>query len=197
MHYLLSPLQDAEVARPSLAGAILQGGVSDREALEMLLSKDVYDSSVRLAQSYVEEGHAEDVLPASIGEFFQTPISAKRWLSLASPPPTHDGQDDYFSSDFDDERLKRTFGRIGITRTPVQILYSEKDQYVPDSVDKARLVERWESHIRHGEGVVDDESGIVEGASHNLEDASAEVVGKMVRRVVGFLRRIEKATNKI
>ncbi|MCJ1473752.1 hypothetical protein MMC13_002403 [Lambiella insularis] len=192
MHYLLSPLQTGEAARPRLAGAILQAGVSDRQFLEVLYSKDVYESSVKLAQSYVDEGRSEDVLPtSSTGAFFQAPVSARRWLSLASPPPAHDGQDDYFSSDFTDERLKQTFGRIGITGTPVQILYGDKDQYVPDSVDKARLVERWERHIRQGKGVVDEESGIVEGASHSLDDASVEVVGKMVRRVVGFLCRIE------
>ena len=38
------------------------------------------------------------------------PVSAKRRLSLASPGPSHSGEDDFFSSDLDDERLATTFG---------------------------------------------------------------------------------------
>ncbi|MCJ1244784.1 hypothetical protein MMC30_001984 [Trapelia coarctata] len=154
MHYLLSPLQEEQSPRPFLAGAIMQGGVSDREAFPMLLPEEVYQSSVQVALDYVAEGHGEKVLPAQIlGQFFpEVAISARRWLSLMSPPPAHNGQDDYFSSDFGDERLKGTFGRIGATGTPVQILYSEKDQYVPEFVHKEELVERWERVIREGGG---------------------------------------------
>ena len=195
MHYLLSPLGKAEAPRPHLAGGILQAGVSDRESMVMLLSEELYNSSVRLAQSYVNEGREDDVLPtAAIGAFMNVPINARRWLALASPPPAHDGEDDYFSSDLSYDRLKDTFGRIGSTGTHIQFLYGEKDQYVPRFVDKKRLVEKWERVIRGGGGIVDKESGIVMGANHNLNNASEEVVQNLVGKVVGFLSRIEEKT---
>ncbi|MCJ1282635.1 hypothetical protein MMC26_001960 [Xylographa opegraphella] len=193
MHYLLSPLGKTEAPRPQLAGGILQAGVSDRESMVMLLPEELYNSSVRLAQSYVNEGRAKDVLPMSAtGNFMNVPISARRWLALASPPPAHDGEDDYFSSDLSYDRLKNTFGRIGSTGTHIQFLFGERDQYVPRSVDKKRLVEKWERVIRSGGGVVDNESGIVIGANHNLDNASEEVMQNLVGRVIGFLSRIEE-----
>lgn len=193
MHYLLSPLEEEQSPRPPLAGAIMQGGISDREASVMLLPEGVYQSSVQVALDYVSEGRGADVLPAQAidGFFSDVPISARRWLSLMSPPPAHNGEDDYFSSDFGEERLKGTFGRIGATKTPIQILYGEKDQYVPTSVDKEELVGRWERMIREGGGIVDEESGIVKGADHTLEGAGEQVVNDLVSRVVGFLGRIE------
>ncbi|MCJ1398493.1 hypothetical protein MMC11_001693 [Xylographa trunciseda] len=194
MHYLLSPLGKTEIPRPHLAGGILQAGVSDRECMAMLLPEELYNSSVRLAQSYVNDGREEDVLPmAATGGFMNVPITARRWLALASPPPAHDGEDDYFSSDLPYDRLKETFGRIGTTGTRIQILFGEEDQYVPHSVDKKGMIEKWERVIRGGGGVVDKESGMVTGANHNLDNVSEEVVQDLVRRVIGFLGRIGEA----
>jgi len=195
MHYLVSPLQEEEEQspRPPLAGAIMQGGVSDREAFVMLLPEGVYESSVQVAVDYVSEGRGEDVLPAqTLGRFMSdVAITASRWLSLMSPPPVHNGEDDYFSSDFGEERLKGTFGRIGATQTPIQILYGEKDQYVPESVNKKELVERWERAIREGGGIVDEDSGIMEGADHTVEAGGDQGIEDLVGRVVRFLGRIE------
>ena len=192
MHYLLSPLKDDKLPRPHLAGAIMQAGCSDREAINLLMPKSVYDSSVHMAQLYVSEGRGEDALPAHAlgGVFPGVPVCARRWLSLASPPPAHDGEDDYFSSDFGEDRLRRTFGRIGATGTPIQMLYSEKDQYVPETVDKIRLLERWGRAIKEGGGIVDEASGIIKGANHTL-DFSEGAIADIVRRVLGFLDRVE------
>ena len=171
----------------------MQAGCSDREALGVLMSKDSYDSSVHLAQRYVSEDRGEDIVPTHAlgGAFPGVPICARRWLSLTSPPPAHDGEDDYFSSDFGEDRLRRTFGRIGITGTPIQMLYSEKDQYVPEAVNKIKLLERWANAIEEGGGSVDRDSGIIEGADHTLELGEGSV-GDMVRRVLGFLDRVSK-----
>ena len=186
MHYLLSPGE-----RPKIDGGIMQSGVSDREAIVTYMIPELLNQSVRVAQRYVREGRENDILPDNLtNTIFPAPISAKRWLSLASPAPEHAGEDDYFSSDFDDERLRRTFGRLGGTKTPVCILYGEKDQYVPESVDKAGLVERWENHIRKGGGVVDEGSGLVPGMSHTAKELGAPTED-MIARVVKFLVRIE------
>jgi pimeloyl-ACP methyl ester carboxylesterase len=196
MHYLLSPNSENKPVRPHLAGGILQAGASDRECLKMILPEGIYESSAKIAEDYVAAGRGEDVLPRHVlgGAMDPVPICARRWLSLLSPAPNHDGEDDYFSSDFEDERLKDTFGQIGSTGTPIQILFSEKDQYVPEYINKEDLVGRWTRFIRDGGGIVDEASGIVKGADHTLASAGEDVVGDLVARVTAFLGRVEMST---
>ncbi|KAA6415621.1 MAG: hypothetical protein FRX48_00337 [Lasallia pustulata] len=194
IHYLLSPGLDA---RPTIDGVIMQAPISDRECFLMVLDQESYDAGVKVAQAYVEDGRGEDVLPGSVtGMFPRTPISARRWLSLTSPGPEHDGEDDYFSSDFSDERLKATFGKIGATAVPICFAFSGADEHVPNFVDKERLVSRWERFIREGGGVVDEASGVVRGATHNLarsteERTSDDSVQDLLSRVVGVAQRVE------
>ena len=197
IHYLLSAEKKGDLRRPSLQGAILQAGISDREALSGSMASDAYERSIRVAESYVAEGRGADVLPTAIlDNIFVTPVSARRWLSIASPPPDHSGEDDYFSSDFGDERLKTTFGKIGATHTPLQILYGGMDQYVPGHVDKDLLVRRWTVAVKEGGGVVDEDSGVLEGADHSLGRATEEVLNDFFARVVRFVERVEKDTWK-
>ena len=194
MHYLLSPGFDA---RPKIDGAVLQASVSDRESMLTMLGQETYDSGVKVAQAYVEDGRGEDILPCSVTEMFpRTPISARRWLSLTSPGPEHDGEDDYFSSDFSDERLKGTFGKIGATGVPICFAFSGADEYVPGFVDKEGLVAKWERIIREGGGVVDEASGVVRGATHNVAKSAGErttedSVQDLLTRVVSFAQRME------
>lgn len=187
MHYLLAPSD-----RPKIDGGIMQGCVSDREAMETYMMPEMLYQSVKLAQRYVKEGKENDVLPDHLtNTIFPAPISAKRWLSLASPAPDHAGEDDYFSSDFDDERLSKTFGKLGKSKTPVSILFGEKDQYIPEKVDKMKLVDRWKGHIRKGDGIVDAEAGVVPGMSHTVKELGAPLED-MTGRIVRFLSRIDQ-----
>lgn len=188
MHYAIQP-----GSRPTIYGSIFQASVSDREALTSLLSSDDYDSTCAIAQSYISEGRGEDILPFKVtNTFFQTaPVSARRWLSLASPGPNHEGEDDYFSSDFDHERLSKTFGNLGKTGQRISFLYGGSDQYVPSTIDKSKLVEKWHEHIRRGGGIIDKGSGIVRGASHTLKEGG-EPLGNLIGRVIGFLHRLGK-----
>lgn len=189
MHYLIS-----EGQRPKIDGGILQAGISDREALCMSLAPEEYERNNSIAQEYVRDARAEDVLPRSVtGALSPAPVTARRWLSLASAGPAHDGEDDYFSSDFGDERLRKTFGKAGATGVPLSILLSGSDQYMPETVNKKALLRRWVTHIEEGGGGVDKDSGIVEGASHNLKEGGRVVEG-FVKRVVAFLERVEKGT---
>ncbi|KAL6718933.1 hypothetical protein ACLMJK_003168 [Lecanora helva] len=187
MHYLLS-----ETRLPTVEGAIFQASVSDRELMSMFITQSEYDTACKMAQSYVDEGRCEEILPLSMTKqlFMSAPVSAKRWLSLASPGPLHNGEDDYFSSDFDDQRLEKTFGRLGKSKARLMFLYSDEDQYVPDTVDKAKLVGSWHHHVKKGGGILDEDSGIIEEASHTLEEGG-EGEGDLVRKVVAFLKRCE------
>ena len=187
MHYLLS-----ENKLPPIDGGILQSGISDRELLTSLglISREKYDSACKLAQSYVDKGQGDDILPYSVTRpaFQSAPVSARRWLSLASPGPLHDGEDDYFSSDFDDQRLAKTFGKMGKGGMRLMFLFGGADQYVPGHVDREKLVGRWHHHVRQGGGIIDEGSGIVEKASHTLEEGG-EGMDDLVARVVAFLKR--------
>lgn len=191
MHYLLS-----RPRLPEIHGAIFQGSVSDREALTMSLPHAEYEAACQLAQKYIDEGRGGDILPSSItkSSFASAPVSAKRFLSLASPGPLHAGEDDYFSSDLADERLEKTFGALrnaGMMR--ICFLFSGSDQYVPESVDKVGMVERWHEYVRKGGGVVDEGSGVVDGATHTLMEGG-KGLEDLVKRVVGFLERLEAAS---
>ena len=173
-------------ARPAIEGGILQAPASDRESLVMTMEPELYRSSCIAAQKMVDEGNGDEILPTrETGNVWPAPCTARRWLSMASP--NHDGDDDYFSSDLKDEQLEKTFGRLP-KRTMLCVLMSEDDEYVPKSVDKEGLIERWTGIVKRGEGRLDEvHSGVVKGASHNLGKNGEEIVGELVRRVVGFL----------
>ena len=187
MHYLLDQAQ-----HPKVDGAIMQAGISDREAITMVADPIELRKGVDLAQTFVKEGREDDVLPNAVTSMILPgPISAKRWLSLVSPGPEHAGEDDYFSSDFDDERLKTTFGKIGKARTPILILYSGSDAHVPDFVDKQLLLDRWVKHIKDGGGIVDQDSAVIPDASHTLKGLT-KPAEEVMERVLNFLSRLKQ-----
>ena len=190
MHYLLSDtLHDKE--RPKIDGGIMQAPASDREAIDLLVPPETIDENCRVAQEYVKSGRGDHVLPDDLTSdiFEKTPISANRWLSIASPGPDHSGEDDYFSSDFPDQRLETTFGRLGRTKTRVCFLVGEEDQFVPAEIDKQALVKSWHDVARKGGAMVDESSGVLEGASHTVKE-EGEVLDRLKDRVAGFLHRL-------
>lgn len=187
MHYIISNGE-----RPTVDGGILQAGVSDREAMVMLMGPEEYEKSIKIAQDYINDGRGEDCLPSNLtGVVFPGPASAKRWISLASPGPDHLGEDDYFSSDFDEKRLGNIFGKAGSTKVPISILYGGQDPYVPTTVDKAGLIGRWIGCIKKEGGIVDEDSGIIEGATHTLKEGG-KPVEELKGRIIGFLNRIDR-----
>ena len=193
MHYLLAGVNDreGEERQPKVDGALLQASVSDREAMTFMLHDDELHELCRLARKFVNEKKADEVLPIASTEkgFGPAPVTARRFLSLASPGPGHVGEDDYFSSDFSDERLSMTFGKLGQAGARLAFLFGGRDQYVPEFVDKEKLVKRWQTLIRDGGGTVDGASGILEGATHNVKEG-AHVLDVLVEKVNGFLGRL-------
>lgn len=203
MHYLTSPpgVSAGNVAstgegngetktRPAVDAGILQASVSDREVIVLQLTPQEYTDSCTRAQEMVDSKQGADVLPLHMTrKFLPTPISASRWLSMASPGPAHAGEDDYFSSDLGDERLRATFAKIGGTGAVLGIYYGGEDEAVPESVDKRALVERWIRIVEDGGGVVGEGSGVVPGATHNVEGGGKPLedligrVGRMIKQV--------------
>ena len=65
-------------------GFILQGTVSDREAIMPLMSKEDYESSIAYASELIRSGREDDIMPRSkLPSDFESPMTAYRWFSLA------------------------------------------------------------------------------------------------------------------
>jgi pimeloyl-ACP methyl ester carboxylesterase len=182
--------------RVALDGAILQGGVSDREAWEDSVSGDAdarrkYDAVVAQARDMIAAGQEREVMPRKgnmLSEGLSGPMTAYRTNALLA----RGGDDDYFSSDLPDSVFEGTFGKFPAA-TPVCFLLGNEDPYVPKTIDKKALLARWTRIIREGGGVVDDvDGGVVEGAHHNLDGDPEEVVQDLVGRVIGFLKGLER-----
>jgi pimeloyl-ACP methyl ester carboxylesterase len=192
MEYLVGP--DAK-NQPPIDGAILQGGVSDRQAWEYMLENDEqrkeFKEIVDKAKEMIDDGDEKGILPVKgnlVAEGLGAPITAYRTYSLLSKG----GDDDYFSTDLSDEHFHLTFGKIPQT-TPLCFLLGNEDPYVPAKINKSELLQRWTKIVREGGGVVDDTNGgVVEGAHHNLNGDPDEVVQDLVKRVVGFVEGVEK-----
>jgi len=192
MEYLVGPGHET---REPIDGGILQAPASDREAMVAAIDPRVYEESCKIAQEMVDAGDGDEIISKKVtkGFFSPAPISAKRWLSLASP--NHDGDDDYFSSDLSDEQLMKSFGSLP-TRSPLCILFSGTDEFMPKTLDMAALIQKWAVFVKKGSGKVDEEnSGVVKGASHNLAGNPEEVVQDLVRRILGFLDRLPAQSN--
>lgn len=182
------------LTRLRVNGVILQAPVSDREAMVEDLPEAVVDEANQLALKMCREGHGKDSMPNSVTDpvFGSIAVTANRWVDVASPGPHHTGADDYFSSDLSDERLEKTFGKLRAD-TPLLILHGEKDEAVPSHIDKLALLERWTKVVkRHGGAVDETNSGVVEGASHNLNGNPCVVVQDLVKRVVAYIMRLDK-----
>lgn len=183
MHYISS-----KGTREKVDGIILQAPVSDREALVHEMPKETYEQANKLAEHWIGTGRGEDCLPKPLTStiFGPSPVTARRWLSLASPDKS--GEDDYFSSDLPDERLQNTFGKVDV---PLLILMGEKDEYVPPEVDRKAMVARWISFVEKNGGTVDGKSGeLLGGANHNLNGNPDEVANELFKRVTGFLQTV-------
>lgn len=205
----------SHVKRPVLDGAIMQAPISDREAIQSVLQDGLgkrpaseCQAAFRQIQEIAKDAAKRDqsidillpmALTSQIG-YGTTPISCRRFMSLASPKsPQQPEEDDLFSSDLSDEHLSKTFGMIkerGLLRDQLVIFYSGADQAVPDWVDKEALLKRWKNAADHGgkDKVWDDEfTAIIPGASHALSnDDQAPARAFLCQRLMGYVQRIEK-----
>ena len=192
MEYLVGPGHET---REPIDGGILQAPASDRESIVLTMDSKVYEESCKVAQGMLDAGDGEEILPKKVtkGYFSPAPVSANRWLSLASP--NHDGDDDYFSSDLSDDQLMKSFGALP-ARSPLCVLFSGSDEYMPKILDMAVLIQKWTIFVKKGDGKVDEEnSGVVKGASHNLAGNPEDVVQDLLRRVLGFLNGLPAQSN--
>ena len=175
IHYALNAASSVPVD-----GYILQGPASDREALKLELSEEEHSKPLKAATDLISQGKGLELLPRFTGNLvYFPPMTAYRWHSLQGVG----GDDDYFSSDLSDERLKETFGRL---TKPTLILESAQDQFIDPSIDKAALVERWSSISTNG--AISDLSGLIPGADHQVHQHDAQVwLAECVEKFLGQL----------
>ncbi|GME46743.1 putative siderophore biosynthesis lipase [Neofusicoccum parvum] len=225
LHYLYRP--NPHTATPAfdsglqhttrlpLDGAIMQAPVSDREAIHLVLQEGWLDKSPSEVQAVFEklvtmakEATRDDqpcdtLLPLSMTSqigYRNTPLTARRFLSLVSPEsPQSPREDDLFSSDLSDEHLKTTFGMIQrqqLLKYKLMVMMSGADQSVPDWIDKEKLLSRWKNAADHnGEFQIWDQdfSGVIPNASHALSnDDQAGPRKDLVERVLGYLYASEQ-----
>ncbi|KAK4459004.1 hypothetical protein QBC42DRAFT_275406 [Cladorrhinum samala] len=171
-----------EEPKDRVDGIVLQGPVSDREAINMTCDRIQVEESIKAAEDMMQTGRMNEVMQsASLPEGWRgSPVTAYRWLSLAAKG----GHDDYFSSDLSDDKLENIWGRL---RQPVLILPSGKDEWVPELIDVEVMVERWKRFCP--EGIASELSGLIPGANHRVEGAE-EGERWLVDRVVKFLEGI-------
>lgn len=185
-------------SRPPINGAILQAGVSDREAWDFLLESPPERASratvLATAQRLIAAGKEKEIVPREdniVQKELGAPISAYRTNSLLAKG----GDDDYFSTDLDDATLRASFGRVP-KHVPLMFLLGSEDPFVHPSTDKEALLKRWAGFVKEGGGKVDEvHGGIVKGAHHNLDGDPEEVVTDLVDRVVGYLGGLEEDTD--
>ena len=195
MNYLVGswkqPLMPNHVKeRPAVDGVIFQAGISDREAITLSLSSSEVEESLRLAEEMCSNGRAHDHVPeAATKHLFAANPSAERWISLAS----REGEDDYFSSDLPEARLERVWGERGIASRglKVMVLLGEKDEGMPAWLNKTKLLSSWETQVKGANGVWDDRSGVVPGATHNLNKSDETVVKDLCGRVLGLVHSVD------
>ncbi|KAK3357359.1 hypothetical protein B0T25DRAFT_155665 [Lasiosphaeria hispida] len=164
-----------------VGGLILQGPVSDREALSPVVDAAVLKGYVEYAAARIAEGRGDEMMPKGRlpDTFKDSPLTAYRFHSLAAVG----GDDDYFSSDLPDDKVAAFWGRL---QQPVLIVPSGKDEYVPAPIDVGKLVDRWKSFCKPG--IASDLSGLIPGANHRVDDGSAQEW--LAGRVAGFLASI-------
>ena len=95
VHYLLSPHPGDGLARPGVDGVVLQASVSDREAIVKLTTPQQYRDLCNTSQQYVNDGKGDEIIPLKYAKHLfngAAPISARRMISIVSPPPNHNGE---------------------------------------------------------------------------------------------------------
>lgn len=170
---------------PPVDGYILQGPTSDRETASLLMTLEQYNTSLTHAIELIAKGEEKTFMPSSLlpTVFEGIPITAYRWHSLVSL----NGDDDYFSSDFSDSTLQTTFGHL---EKPTLILMSEKDEMMPDSVDKKALLERWIEKIP--EGRASKHCWIIPHADHALETGGGWALRAFSGSICKFLNDMKE-----
>ncbi|KAJ4286532.1 hypothetical protein N0V90_013232 [Kalmusia sp. IMI 367209] len=192
LHYVSAPTTN-DVLRPKVQGAILQAPLSDRDFLMVSKvnkdpeRKELFEKCIQLIATVPEEEHATYLLPLTWTKplLGRAPLCISRFLDMASPSsPDNPRQEDFFSHDLHDSRLKETFGQVGARqllehakagRPSILVLISESDEVVSQPATAHDLLRRWEKALASDPTRPIDlhrESKCIKDATHDLSGAS-------------------------
>lgn len=166
MHYITKAMDQSNFpASAELNGVILQAPVSDQENFRAGKDEKAFDELVQgVYDDYISQGREKEVLPEKYRKIvFNTPVTAYRFYSLTSKR----GDDDYFSSYLTQEDYKQTFGKV---KTPLLVLCSGSDRFVPKSINKEELMASWKQAADPQYWSI--HSKIIEGGDHDLGEGS-------------------------
>lgn len=162
------------------------------ELLKLMKGFYVLFDGCHCFQQLVQRSQANHPIPLEFSEMFsggRGMISAERWLSLACKGSENLRGEDFFSSDLSIQELGSNLGQFPSLKIPVMVLYSDRDECVPGTVEKVKLFNRLIDALadQGQQGQQTREwSTIFEGASHSAE----EVADLLVERVVGFINTL-------
>ncbi|CAN3371409.1 hypothetical protein DIURU_005119 [Diutina rugosa] len=178
---VLAYLINADADEP-IDGGILQGGVSDVEAMASFaeLTHTDLQNLVKEVESTYPNLSTKEVLPPKFTKIaFSTPISSARFVSIAKER----GTEDFFSTYLTAEDHAKTFGKV---KKPLLVLYGEQDEYVDEKIDKNQVLGQFQqatdpqywSPLSH----------VVPGASHKVESESAQK--DLIDTVIKFVKKL-------
>lgn len=165
----------------SVDGGILQAGVSDVEAMNLLLpSGELERLCSEIEQDYLSNGREHEILPPKFRKIaFNTPITASRFYSIAKKG----GIEDFFSPDLTDEDHKRTWGKVN---KPILVLPGGKDEFVVKTTDQNKLLQDWQAATKPEYWT--SLSHVIKGANHKIDHRSDEgAVEDAVSAIIKFL----------
>lgn len=87
-------------------------------------------------------------------------MDCKKGLEADSSP--FSGDDDYFSSDLDQDAVSKVWSRFD---KPFLVLHSDEDEYVPSHIDKKDVIENW----RKANSRMSALSGTIPAANHTVD----------------------------
>ncbi|KAF9923051.1 hypothetical protein FBU30_006840 [Linnemannia zychae] len=157
--------------RAALLGMVLQGPVSDREFMASTL--DMYSVYLKRAKEMISAGLGQELM---FREVDVAPVTAYRFNSLASIG----GDDDMFSSDIPVESMQARFGQI---KTPMIMVHSGKDEYIPAHVNKERLIHNLHKASSSSMGAV-----VLPNADHAISDKDSQTT--FCETVVQFIQKV-------
>ncbi|EMG50425.1 SPAPB24D3.06c UPF0613 protein PB24D3.06c [Candida maltosa Xu316] len=182
IHYLTKALYKENLPESAqVQGGILQAPVSDQEALKSSGDPKKFKELVdKVHDEYISKGRGSEILPEEYRKIvWNVPITAYRFYSLASER----GDDDYFSSYLTEKDFEGSFGKI---TKPTLILYGGSDEFVPEYVEKEKLVDSWKAAT--SPEFWSPYSRIIKGARHDLGPPSVDgVIEELLEAVTQFI----------
>lgn len=168
----------------AIDGGILQAGVSDVEAMNLLLGPGELERLCNeIHDEYLTQGRENEILPPKFRKIaFNTPITAARFYSIAKSG----GTEDFFSPNLTQKDHERTWAKI---TKPILVLPGAKDEFVAKTTDQNKLLQDWKLATKPE--CFSSLSHVIQGANHKIDEKSDDgAVDDIVATIIKFLESL-------